>query len=537
MNKKSFYIAFSALAATFLFSFNEDEEALKKKYAETITAADLKARLSIIASDEYEGRETGKKGQHMTAEYLAKEFRSFGIPGIPGIPGRESTMENPAQDYYQIVPLIQLRPGGGSITSGEKKFSFGTDYYYTSQADDQKLELDKFVFAGYGIQDSLYRDYDNLDVSGKAVIILNDEPHDKKGKNIITGTKESSSWATNRRRKPSEARTRKATVLIVIIPDFKARYEQNKHFIESPSLQLDVEKKTHSAPDMPVIYISKEMADFLMAPAKRNTDKLTASISKKKKPVHFEFGQKLTIEIERKTEKLNSENVLGYLEGGDLKNELVVVTAHMDHLGTDGTVVYNGADDDGSGTVSVLELAQAFAQAKKEGHGPRRSILFMLVTGEEKGLLGSKWYTGHPVFPLANTVCDLNIDMVGRVDPAHLKDTNYVYVIGTDRLSTVLKAINEKNNARYTGMTLDYKYDVPNEPNNFYMRSDHYNFAKNNIPIAFFFNGTHADYHKETDEVSKINFALMERRAKLVYYDCWEIANRDERLPVDVKQK
>jgi hypothetical protein len=534
MNKRLFYIAFGIITSVLFFSFNEEDEALKKKYAETITAADLKKHLSIIASDEYEGRETGKKGQHMTAEYLAGQFRSFGIPGLPQ---RESSMENTPEDYYQTVPLIQLRPGGGSITSGEKKFVFGTDYYYTNQVDDQKLQLSKFVFAGYGIQDSLYRDYDGLDVKGKAVMTLADEPHDKKGMSIISGTKEASAWTTNRRRKSSEARTRKATALLIILPDFTARYQQNKHFIESPSLQLDAEKKTQGSPDMPVIYISKEMADFLMKEQKKNTGKLISTISKKKKPVHFEFENTLSIDIVRTAQKLNSENVLGYLEGSDLKDELVVVTAHMDHLGKDSTIVFNGADDDGSGTVSVLEIARAFALAKKEGHGPRRSILFMLVTGEEKGLLGSKWYTDHPVFPLANTVCDLNIDMIGRVDPAHQSDTNYVYVIGSDKLSTVLKTINEKNNARYTGMTLDYKYDVPNEPNNFYMRSDHYNFAKNNIPIAFFFNGTHADYHKETDEVSKINFALMERRARLVYYDCWDIANRDQRLPLDVKQK
>ncbi len=525
MNRRIFFPALIVVSGFLFFAFNEDDESAKKKYAETITAEDLKKHLSIIASDEYEGRETGKKGQHMTAEYLAAQFKSFGIPELP------------AGGYYQNVPLIQLRPGDGSVKTTTQIFLFGTDFYYTNGIEDQQVHIENIVFAGYGIQD-IRKDYDGLDVSGKAVMVLADEPMDKKGKSMITGTKELSPWTTNRRRKSAEARSRKATALLVIVPDFQNRYRQNRRNIESPTLQLDVESKMKGDVDMPVIYISKSMADRLFAEGKQKqtTDKLIAKAKNKKAQSHFSFAQPIDISIIRKSEKINSENVLGYLEGSDLKNELVVVTAHMDHLGKDSSVVFNGADDDGSGTVAVLEMAEAFAKAKKEGHGPRRSILFMLVTGEEKGLLGSKWYTDYPVFPLENTVCNLNIDMIGRIDPAHKNDTNYVYVIGSDRLSSELKVINEKNNARYTGMLLDYKYDVPNEPNNFYGRSDHYNFAKNNIPIAFFFNGTHADYHKESDEVSKINFPLMERRARLVYYDCWEIANRDKRLVVDGKK-
>ncbi|HET6992233.1 MAG TPA: M28 family peptidase, partial [Bacteroidia bacterium] len=344
------------------------------------------------------------------------------------------------------------------------------------------------------------------------------------------------------RRKSNEAKSRKAAALLIIVDDFQKRYSQNKKYISGATLQLDEEPAKKEAPSMPVLYISREMADQLLKEGKqkKTIDEMISKISKKKSPQHIEFKLEVGIDIQRKSERLNSENVLGYIEGTDLKNELVIVTAHMDHLGIDttktGDQVFNGADDDGSGTVSVIEMAEAFAKAKKGGHGPRRSILFMCVTGEEKGLLGSRWYTDHPVFPLANTVVDLNIDMIGRVDPAHEKDTNYVYVIGSDKLSSELKVINENNNSTYTKMALDYRYDVPNEPNNFYGRSDHYNFAKNNIPIAFFFNGVHADYHKETDEVSKINFPLMARRAQLVFYDAWEIANRDQRLVVDAKK-
>ena len=534
MRTKTFFFL-SLFFTIVFFSFIEKEDPLRKKYAQTISAADLKMRLSIIASDSFEGRETGKKGQHMTAEYIARQFISFGIPPIPN---RESTMENPVLDYFQDIPLIQLQAGSGEIKTKKANFIFGKDFYYTAGTDGQEIKTKKIVFAGYGIQDSLYKDYEGIDVKGKTVMVLSEEPLDKKGNSIITGKKDPSAWTSNRRQKANEAKRRKAAALLIVLDDFDKRFAQNKKYISTPLLHLDEGETNTEPPTMPVLYISKSMADQLLKEGKQkqSIDKFLAKIAKGKPTKPFEFDLELGLNIIRKMDKIHSENVLGYIEGTDLKNELIVVSAHMDHLGKDSTVVFNGADDDGSGTVAVVEMAQAFAQAKKEGHGPRRSVLFLCVTGEEKGLLGSKWYTDHPVFPLANTVCDLNIDMIGRVDPDHMKDTNYIYVIGSDRISSQLKVINETNNNTYTNMILDYRYDVPNEPNNFYGRSDHYNFAKNNIPIAFFFNGVHADYHKETDEISKINFPLMERRAQLVFYDAWEIANRDQRLVLDEKK-
>ena len=184
----------------------------------------------------------------------------------------------------------------------------------------------------------------------------------------------------------------------------------------------------------------------------------------------------------------------------------------------------------------MLELAQAFATAKAEGHGPRRSILFMTVSGEEKGLFGSEYYTDHPVFPLENTIADLNIDMIGRIDPQHQQDSAYVYIIGSDRLSTELHEINEAANARYTQLDLDYTYNAADDPNRFYYRSDHYNFAKHGVPIIFYFNGTHADYHKPTDTVDKINFDLLRDRTRLVFYTAWELVNQDKRIEVDVTE-
>ena len=230
----------------------------------------------------------------------------------------------------------------------------------------------------------------------------------------------------------------------------------------------------------------------------------------------------------------DSENVVAFIKGTEKPDEIVVISAHLDHEGVKGEDVYNGADDDGSGTVAMLEIAEAFQMAAKAGKGPKRSILFLHVTGEEKGLLGSKYYTDvDPLFPLANTVCDLNIDMIGRTDARHKEDPNYVYLIGSDKLSTELHNLSETINAKYTNINLDYKYNDENDPNRFYYRSDHYNFAKNNVPIIFYFNGTHVDYHKPTDTPDKINYELLENRTRLVFHTAWEVANKETRILAD----
>lgn len=229
----------------------------------------------------------------------------------------------------------------------------------------------------------------------------------------------------------------------------------------------------------------------------------------------------------------DSENVVAYIKGSEKPEEIVVISAHLDHEGIIRGRIYNGADDDGSGTVALLEIAQAFNDAVKAGKGPKRSILLLHVTAEEKGLLGSKFYTEQPIFPLNNTIANLNIDMIGRVDMRHKGDPNYVYLIGSDKLSTELHDLSEEVNRKYTNIQLDYKYNDDNDPNRFYYRSDHYNFAKHNIPVIFYFNGTHEDYHQPTDTPDKINYEMLQNRTRLIFHTAWEIANRDQRIVVD----
>ena len=253
-------------------------------------------------------------------------------------------------------------------------------------------------------------------------------------------------------------------------------------------------------------------------------------------PGATDFYQKVPSEFMKRgfAPKLNdSENIWTFIEGTEKPNEVLVISAHYDHVGMKNGEVFNGADDDGSGTVALLEIAQAFKKAKDDGFGPKRSILFLHVTGEEHGLHGSRFYSENPLFPIENTVVDINIDMIGRRDTLHPKTNNYVYVIGSDRLSSELHTINEEVNAKYTQLELDYKYNDRKDPERIYFRSDHYNFAKKGIPAIFFFNGIHADYHQSSDTPDKIEYDALAKRAQLAFVLAWELANRPERIKVD----
>jgi len=234
----------------------------------------------------------------------------------------------------------------------------------------------------------------------------------------------------------------------------------------------------------------------------------------------------------------SSENVLAFIEGSEKPDEVLIISSHLDHLGIsdDGKINY-GADDDGSGTVALMEMAQAFTLAKNDGYGPKRSILFLHLTAEEIGKKGSEYYTINPVFPLENTIANLNIDMIGRVDDIHKNNKNYIYLIGSDRLSTELHYISEKVNKAFSNIYIDYRYNAVKERNGYYTRSDHYNFAKNGIPVIFYFNGEHDDYHKPTDTPDKIEYNLLEKRTKLIFATAWQLVNQKNRCLLDAHNK
>ncbi|GGD23270.1 M28 family peptidase [Hyunsoonleella pacifica] len=229
-----------------------------------------------------------------------------------------------------------------------------------------------------------------------------------------------------------------------------------------------------------------------------------------------------------------SENVLAYIEGSEKPEEILVLSAHLDHEGIQKGKIYYGADDNGSGTVALLEIAEAFKMAAKNGYRPKRSILFAHFTAEEIGKYGSEFYTENPVFPLENTITNLNIDMIGRVDDRHSEeDDNYIYLIGSDRLSKELHYTSEAVQKAYVDINLDYKFNAINDHNNYYTRSDQYNFAKKGIPVIFYFSGVHEDYSEPTDTPDKINYELLAKRTKLIFATTWQLVNQDKRVAID----
>lgn len=479
-------------------------------FAATITADDMKKHLYIIAGPEMEGRDTPSPGLEKAANYIEDHFKSLGL-----IPGNNGSFRQHYPLYKDSMTSTILQVNGTDFELS-KDFQPNTMLNHTAQ-----MRFSEVVFAGYGIVDGDIDHYKDLDIRGKLVLILDGSP---------AGYKPSESGfrsPANVFTKVGRAHEKGAAAVMVVYGNYP-----RKTFNTTSNYALNSFKESA----YPLLFtVSESVAESIIGEeGKAIIEKMkTAPLASQTYKANVELG------YFKHTSTVQVSNVLGMVEGSDKKDEYVIITAHYDHVGkrADGTIYY-GADDDGSGTVAILELAEAFAKAKAAGKGPRRSVVFMTVSGEEKGLWGSEYYSNHPVFPLEKTTVDLNIDMIGRIGEEYLKDkdsVNYVYVIGDDKLSTDLAPITDEVNKKYTKMKLDRKYNNPNDKNRFYYRSDHYNFAEKGVPVIFYFNGVHADYHRPTDTPDKINYKLMAKRGQLVFFTAWEMANRNDMLKRDLK--
>lgn len=498
-------------------------------YANTITVEDLTRHLTVLAADEMEGRETGTPGQYRAARYLEEIIKGYGLPGV----GPEAT-------YSQSISFISERWENivFEINGSSKRHLWDYYSYPSKNADRAEVKTNEVVFLGYGIESEAYNDYDGQNLEGKTILIMDGEPKDRNGVSYVTGTETPSAWSEDIAWKLKAAHQHGVATVIILDPDFQRNLSSARKIALDSRMHMGFSEKPEDNYSNS-IYISSETAKTILGSSFGKVVKARKRIEKKGKPRSVAISVDLALTQQKKVKELLGENMLAFVEGTDpeLKDEVLVVTAHYDHVGRRGNSIFNGADDNGSGTSTVLEIAQAFALAKEAGVGPRRSVLFMLVSGEEKGLLGSQFYVNHPIFPLENTIANINVDMVGRVDEKHADNPNYIYVIGADRLSSTLHEINETANQKYTQLELDYTYNAEDDPNRYYYRSDHYNFAERGIPAVFYFNGTHEDYHQATDTIDKINFEKMVEIGKLVFYTAWELSNRDERIKVDVNVK
>jgi hypothetical protein len=513
---------------------------------DTISAAQLKNYLSFIASDEMEGRDTPSRGLDTTAKFLALNLERWGF--------------KPAGDDGSFFQKIVLRRDilDGAHSSAElngQKFNFGDDFLPNAVGATITGPL---VYVGHGwvVKSKNIDAYKGIDVKDKIVVVFGEGLPQGVTRADLTG-KMGEDWAS-----PALYAQQHGARAVLEMADYGMllRWDQTRQRTTGPTPRPQVEKfLTQAGPAVPVIWLSPRMSAALFQGEKYSATSLMAfgsnvapmSVPQPNGPpvsvtLPFELnaGKNVNFTIAARNEKPMTQNVVAVWEGGDpvLKNEYVAVGAHYDHIGicAPGTAdpICNGADDDGSGTTALLGMAEAISHAKQR---PKRSVLFVWHCGEEKGLWGSRYFTDYPTIPLDRIVTQLNIDMIGRskkdgdTNPrnATLSGPNQIYVIGSTMMSTELGKLSEDVNKSFLNLQYDLRYDDPADTNRFFFRSDHYNYARKGIPIIFFFDGVHEDYHRAGDEVQKIDFDKMEKVARTVYMTLWEVANLPVRPKVD----
>ena len=508
---------------------------------DTITAPQLKDYLSFIASDEMEGRDTPSRGIYTTAKFLAMNLARWGF--------------KPAGDdgsFFQKIGLRRdyLEKAETKVLLSGQTLVLGDDYIPYARPANISAPL---VFAGNGwfVKSKNIDAYKGIDAKGKIAIVVSPpeglprgitraDLNGKRGEDYMTA---------------SEYAQKQGVVGLVFIPDFQylANWDRNRSRLTERGV-IRVEKFQTSASgnpavnpvQLPQIVVAPRVANALFQGEKQSAAAIFDSIYAGKMADSFELNpeKQLSLTVKTKFDSLATQNVVAVFEGSDpvLKDEYVAVGAHYDHVGVgspvNGDAIYNGADDDGSGTTALLAMAEALAKAPKR---PKRSVLFVWHAGEEKGLWGSRYFTDYPTIPLDKIVTQINIDMIGRSKKegdtntrnANLSGPNEVYVIGSKMMSTELGELTETVNKDYLNLAFNYRYDDTSDPNRFFFRSDHYNYAKKGIPIVFFFDGEHEDYHRPGDEVQKIDFQKMEKVTRTVYMLLWEVASRATRPKVD----
>ena len=520
--KKLFFLP---LAIICMQSFAQTD--VQTKYAGVITGTELRKHLTIIAGDEFEGRETGTVGQRKAAAYIENEFIRMGLKKPAGMNNYQQFYPL-TQDSVAVTPMLSVNG-----IAGEN----GKDFLIPLSANDNaKFKSNKLVFAGYGIDDAAYNDYAAINVKGKVVVIFLGEPK-KDGKYFIDANGKTSAWTfPGISKKLIAAKQRGAVGVLIVNPNAEIFNKRQVDNNMSGGVNFESLPETNKSERLLNYALLSHAYAKNVFPVPFDSAVANAKAKNTFSPQPTEGKIATSYFFTKKRNIINASNVIGIIEGTDKKDEYVFLTAHYDHLGKRDGKIYYGADDDGSGTCGVILMAEAFAKAAAEGNRPRRTIVFVTVSGEEKGLWGSEYYSDHPIYPLDKTSVDLNTDMVGRTDTERkTADTlNYVYVVGHDKISSEMPLINETANTKYTNLVLDYKFDDPNDPNRIYFRSDHYNFARKGVPVLFFYDGMlKSDYHKPTDTVDKINFELYEKRVRMIFHTAWEIANRNDMLNRD----
>jgi hypothetical protein len=508
--------------------------AVSRHGAEQITAEQMRAYLTFIASDEMEGRDTPSRGLDVTAKFIAMNLSRWGF--------------KPAGDngtFFQKIALTRARidTAQSRVEVGGQQFSPGADFIAFAPGGTVNLS-GGVVYGGNGwrIKSRNLDPYQGLDVKDKIVVIASADGIPKGVNRTDLVGRRGVDWDD-----PVANALKHGARALLAIPDFQviSNWERSRQRIMERG-QAMVEKFRGDEPQLARMIISPQMAAALFQGEEHTAGEVfdAANAGSPLPPFAFKADKRVNLNIVARPETVNTQNVVAVFEGSDpvLKNEYVAVGAHYDHVGigapVNGDSIYNGADDDGSGTTAILAMAEALSRTTPK---PKRSVLFVWHCGEEKGLWGSKYFVRFPTVPLSQIVAQLNIDMIGRskkegdTNPANraLSGPNEIYVIGSKMMSTELGELSERVNNSYLNVSFNYKYDDPADPERFFFRSDHYNYAQKGIPIIFYFDGVHEDYHRPGDEADKIDYQKMEKVTRTVYMTLWEIANAPARPRVD----
>lgn len=521
------------------------QPALVQRYQQTITPEALAARLYFLASDFFEGRETATRGQKLAAQYLASQYRLLGLAPK----GNAKTSDPLSPDaYFQPFTVYRRTPketrlevltNGSTVASStfSAETHDGLSYFLTGNT---AAATGGVVFAGYGIADDQlgYNDYaalkaKGISVDGKWVMILADEPLAADGASLLpTADRKPSKWTASLmpKRKALLEVGKPAGVLVVRYagPRMQGTFEENAAQASLAARRIGPVSLGQST-FPPTYAVSVKLADQILAQSGQRVEDLRRQINQGLKPQVFEAGGVTVRATVEQSAGLLTENVLAFIEGSDprLKDEVVVISAHYDHLGHNpalkGDQIFNGAADDGTGTVATLELAQAFMRAKRDGHGPRRSVLFINFSAEEKGTLGSAHYAlREPLVPLEKTVAEINMDGVGGIDPKHPAGSrNYIYIVGSGELSREMI----ETNRRVRELT-DINIDLTDGPN---FASDQLYFQAQLVPFIYYSTGLIEHYHQPSDEPATIDYEHLARVTRLVFATAWQIANQESR--------
>ncbi len=522
---------------------------------------ELEQIIQTIGGPSFQGRGVGQPGYRMAADYIAQNLREWGFQEMN--PNPNTLVKEPG--YFQMVPLWKESLKNANIASSTKAVMFGENFVPYRTNGMTQLSVENWVFLGYGIEDAKYTDFDvKTDIRGKGVIIWDGEPQQKNGNFLVSGSKQPSKWG--RLQTKIENLSKKGASCILVVTQNPSTIQSQLNRWKEPRIQLDttyldvlkgprfdvapdeklmpvqemvvadakeVVKPTTSAPSRPPVFYLMEKSAMEVFPTLPWKKMIKAKSSQKSYPNEM-LSMQVSLTVQKNMDKIEEPNVVGYIPGESGKT--VVVSAHLDHLGMHEGKMYPGADDDGSGSSALLLMAKNIIELKKSNFPFQHGILFVWFTGEESGLLGSEVFSNVPTVKRENILCNLNVDMIGRNDQIHAGNTDYLYLIGSDRISQRLHEISEQVNERCCQLKLDYTYNDEKDPNRYYYRSDHYNFAEKGIPVIFYFKGVHEDYHKPTDTVEKIDLDSFLKASRLVYETAYELISRPEDLPRKTKK-